>query len=107
MRIRESTLKKDNEMDKKKKEKLLSVMNVDYMSSEDEEYTGRKKTYVVRPLQWRSESLTHNFGVLDRRHENGLSQRSWNQMIDRREGEPSSRAAPKGAPRFALKQNNS
>ena len=74
------------------------------MSSEDEmENDDGTREFVVRPLPWISNKLRATISQLDAKYEESQNKRSKNQTVRRREGEPSTRAAPANAPIFAVK----
>lgn len=95
-------------------------MTVEYMSSEEslsepeslnhqeDDSSGSdlesssKKVLCVKPLPWRSRELNVMVTSLDRKNARRRSQRGASMLIERRQGPPSTRAAPDDAPEFAL-----
>lgn len=95
-------------------------MTVEYMSSEEslsepeslnhqeDDSSGSdlesssKKVLCVKPLPWRSRELNVMMTSLDRKNARRRSQRGASMLIERRQGPPSTRAAPDDAPEFAL-----
>jgi len=61
-----------------------------------------KKVLCVKPLPWRSRELNVVMTSLDHKNVRRRSQSSASMLVERRQGPPSTRAAPDDAPEFAL-----
>ena len=90
-----------------RKQKIISIMNVTYMSSEDEgeeEVNGSsRKVFKRRKLEWRSPNLDKIINGLDSHFRDKIqTKRSRDQTVPRVEGEPSTRAMPEKAPLWAV-----
>ena len=82
----------------------MEVLGKDYMSSEDEiDDDDGGRLIVVRPLTWMSPKLRTTIRMIDNKYAESQNKRSRNQTARRREGDPSTRAAPANAPAFAVK----
>ena len=80
-------------------------MTNSFMSSEDEHVDAEDcRTFIVRPLPWRNDKISDTFAFLDDHHKGSRNRRSAILTSKRTVGAPSQRAAPKGAPKFALKE---
>ncbi|KXJ06348.1 hypothetical protein AC249_AIPGENE12531 [Exaiptasia diaphana] len=105
------------------REKLLPVLTNAYMSSDEsmsdesddnnisddgsnsdgENNEPKTKVIVVKKLTWRSDELNQAFKKLDRRLARRRSAKGNSMVIKRREGPPSSRTVPEGAPGWAMR----
>ena len=91
-----------------RKAKVIEVLRMDYMSSEESEQEclspHRTINYVVRPLPWQSNELKKIKRRLDRGYNDGLSELMKKRTLPRSVGEPSSRGKPSDCPEWACDQ---
>ena len=106
------------------KEKVKSVMKLEYMSSEesmsedddnDEDNAEdsasdneggppkKRKVLIKHPLPWRSPLANQFMESLDRKSKRRLSERSITMLLKRKIGDPSRRPRPTGGPEWALR----
>lgn len=87
--------KRQNALDKRKiteelKVKALAVLNLNFMSSEEE----RDDDFEVRPIRWRSQACDNLFQELDKTGESLMSPKARRQTSKRTMGPFSSRECP-------------
>ncbi|XP_057311323.1 uncharacterized protein LOC130649321 [Hydractinia symbiolongicarpus] len=90
------------DLPEEKKAKILKVLGVQYMSSEEEIDDNNGRYFTVHPLPWKCKKLNSTFKKLDARHQENQNKRSKNQTVRREEGRPSERNQPPDAPSFAI-----
>ena len=90
-----------------RKAKIIEVLRMDYMSSEESEQEclspHRTINYVVRPLPWQSNELKKIKKRLDRGYNDGLSELVKKRTLPRSVGEPSSRRKPSDCPELGVR----
>ena len=101
MKKRQSALEKRKISDEQKG-KALAVLNVSFISSEDE----RDDDFELRPLRWRSEACDNLFAELDKTAESLMTPKARRQTTKRSMGPYSSRGSPKvsSPTRWAVKK---
>lgn len=101
-REREGAVLKNSKLTEEQRKKWLSVMNRDYMSSEE---SGDDDFIVLHQLPWRSDYVTKMFSKIDAYVISMKSAQAKRQMKRRRLGVPSTRPKPLDAPDWAVKGN--
>ena len=96
---RESAVMKNSKLSEESRQKLLSVMTNDFMSSEE---SGDDDTIVVHPLTWRSQYVKVMFQRIDAYNKNAKSPQARRQMKQRSNGSVSSRVSPSDAPEWSV-----
>lgn len=99
LNVRKATLMKLKSLDERSKQKWLTALTVEMMTSEESEVLeendgGSVKVYNKRPLTWRADKVTDFFHQLDDKQRHMVSQRSKEMTRSRGEGLPSDRAKP-------------
>lgn len=88
-------IEKKTGWDEEKKWRVRDVMDITYMSSEDEGNSDEDSFFTVKPLSWRSEEFGRRMAELDSKFEKTQSSRSRRQKIKRVKGSnPSERPKP-------------
>ncbi len=107
LEARKATLMKLKTLDERSKQKWMTALTYEMMTSEDSEWVeadnegNTQKVYTKRPLPWRSDKVSEFFQRLDASHKRGTSQRSKDMTLPRDEGIPSDRSKPISLSRFA------
>ena len=89
---------KNSKLTEDQRSKWLSVTNKEFMSSEESE----NDFITVHPLPWRSDYVSSMFSKIDSYILNQKSAQAKRQMKSRKNGSPSIRSPPSGAPEWAL-----
>lgn len=90
------------DLTEEKKTKVLKVLGVQYMSSEEDIDDDDGRYFIVHPLPWRCKKLNSTFKKFVARHKENQNKRSNNQTMRRKVGQPSERNPPPDAPSFAI-----
>ncbi|XP_020895275.1 uncharacterized protein LOC110234251 [Exaiptasia diaphana] len=102
---RKSILNKTSHLDERERKKAMTVMRLDFMSSEHSD--DEENTLIVSKLPWRSEEVDSLFEALDEKHSRSLSRKSRRMALTRYEAnDPSKRAVPDRFPTFAVKKDH-
>jgi len=97
---RESALMKNKKLTDEQRQKWLSVINNDFMSSEE---SGEEDSIIIRPLPWRSKYVDSMFRKIDEYAKSKKSSQARRQLKVRRFSKDlSQRLAPIEAPEWSL-----
>ena len=98
-------LLKTTQLDERERKKGMTVMRLDFMSSEHSDEEENK--LLVSKLPWRSEEVNSLFEALDGKHYKSLSRKSKRMAITRYEADkPSDRPVPDRFPVYGVKKDH-
>ncbi|XP_066913073.1 uncharacterized protein [Clytia hemisphaerica] len=91
---RRATLSGCNSLEPDLKAKIQKVLEVEFMSSEEDKSDGEVDHFETRPLRWRSLECDRHFEMLDKTAIRKMSSKARRQTVIRKMGPYSSRPAP-------------
>ena len=100
---RRTALQKTTAIGNSIKERWKPALHIDMMSSEDSEWEednegNSYKTFMTRPIPWRSEKVSSFFHTLDHKAKKSSSEKSVMMSFGRRKGVPTDRQKPEDLP---------